>query len=235
MTASPVRRFYKEARTIEVAGGPGVALDARTLKTPAGAPLVTPTWALAEACAQEWQSQAEFIKPASMPITQLTFAAIDWTRPAREQRIEYVASFGATDLCCHRAEAPAELAARQEALWGPLVRWLDDALGAPLPVITGVIAADVPEQSLETLREHARACDDFALTALSQGAGLTGSAVLAFALQRQQIDAHTAFAAAALDELWSLERWGEDAEARARIERLHAELAVLHAFIAALA
>lgn len=235
MRVTAARRFYKTAAAVEAEGGFGVALDERRLRTPGGAPFVTPTRALAEACAAEWQGQGEHIVPASMPLTQLAFAAIDWTPESREQRAEYVVSYAETDLCCHRAEGPGELIARQASAWDPLVAWAADALGVQLPVVTGAIAADVPPAALAALREAAAGLDDFRLTALSQASGLTGSALIGLALLEGEIDAEQAFAAAALDDLWSLEHWGEDAEACARLERVRAELDVLARFIGALA
>lgn len=229
------RRFYKTAAAVEAEGGFGVALDERRLRAPGGALFVAPTRALAEACAAEWEAQGEHIVPASMPTTQLVFAAIDRTAESREQRAEYVVSYAETDLCCHRADAPAELVARQAVIWDPLVAWGADVLGAGLPVVIGVIAAEAPRAALGTLRARAGQFDDFRLTALSQATGLTGSALIGFALIEGRIDAEQAFAAAALDDLWSLERWGEDAEARARLERTRAELDVLARFIGALA
>jgi chaperone required for assembly of F1-ATPase len=233
-TSTLPRRFYKKARVQDAEGGFSVALDQRTLRTPKGAPFLAPTQALAQAVAAEWAAQGERLYPATMPLTQLAFAAVDWTAPSRAERALYVAGFGAADLCCHRAEAPTELAARQAAAWDPLVAWADEALGVALPVVAGIVAADVGAESLESLRAHAEALDDFRLTALSQAAGLAGSAIIAFALVRGRIGAAEAYAAAALDDLWSLERWGEDAQARARLDRVRAEFEALAAFIQAL-
>ena len=224
MSEGAPRRFYKSASVAEPPSGFGVALDARTLKTPGGAPFVVPTRALAQACADEWGAQGEHVAPASMPLTQLTFAAIDWAASSREQRADYVASYAATDLCCHRAAAPPELVARQAAAWDPLVDWGSQELGVRLPVVVGVIAATVGEGVLVVLRARALSLDDFHLTALSQAVGLTGSTLIGFALLEGRLDAQAAFAAAALDDLWSLEKWGEDEEARARLVRLQEEI-----------
>jgi chaperone required for assembly of F1-ATPase len=229
------RRFYKDARAVEMADGFGVQLDARTLKTPGGNPFRAPTRALAELCAAEWGAQGEHVVPATMPVSQFAFAALDWTARARNEIADYVASFGGTDLCCHRAEAPAELVARQSAMWDPIVAWAAQELGVALPVVPGVIAAQVDASALDGLRTHAAALDDFRLTALGQAAGLAGSALIAFALLRGRLAAQQAFEAAALDNLWSFERWGEDAEGRARLERQRAEFEALGRFIEALA
>ncbi|MBN8608293.1 MAG: ATPase [Caulobacterales bacterium] len=234
MTTAP-RRFYKSASAIEADSGFAVALDERRLKTPGGRAFAAPTRALAQAMASEWDAQAEHITPASMPLTQLAFAAVDWTGVSRDQRIEYVQSFAVTDLCCHRADAPAELVARQAAHWDPLVAWGAVELGAKLAVVTGVIAAEPSAEALGAVQEAAAALDDFRLTAVTQASGLSGSALIAFALLRGRIDSTQAFEAAALDDLWSLEKWGEDAEARARVERVRDEFMALGRYIEALA
>jgi chaperone required for assembly of F1-ATPase len=228
------RRFYKSATVAEREGGFGVALDERTLRTPGGAVFVGPTRALAQLCADEWAAQGEHIIPASMPASQMAFATLDWTAKNRDQICDYVAKFGETDLCCHRAEAPAELAARQAEHWDPLVQWGADELGIALPVVAGIVAAEVDAKTLAALRAHAAALDDFRLTGLAQAAGLSGSALIGFVLTRGVLDSARAFEAAALDNLWSLERWGEDTEARARLERQRAEFNAIARYFEAL-
>lgn len=231
---APPRRFYKTASVRESPEGVRVVLDDRTLRTPGGAIFVPPTRALAQLCADEWSAQGEHIVPATMPISQFAFAAFDWTAKSRDQIAQYVAQFGQTDLCCHRAASPPELAARQAAAWDPLVQWGEEALGVRLPVVTGIMAARVGEEALARLRADAEALDDFRLTALGQAAGLAGSALIAFALIRGRLQAVEAFEVAALDNLWSLEKWGEDAEARARLDRQRTEFEALGRFLAAL-
>jgi len=234
MSTEPIRRFYASATAAEEGEAYIVRLDQRTLKTPAGKPLRLPTRALAGAIAAEWDAQGEHIVPASMPVTQLAFAAIDWTPQSRAQLVEYVAKYGETDLLCHRAEAPAPLIARQAETWDVLLQWARETRALKLPVVVGVIAAPRDEASLARIRDFADALDDFRLTALAQAAGLAGSAVVALALLAGRLDAEAAFQAAALDNLWSLENWGEDAEARARLDRQRAEFAALERFVAAL-
>jgi chaperone required for assembly of F1-ATPase len=233
--SEPARRFYKDAYVLEQDGGYTVALDKRVLKTPKGAPFIAPTRTLAEAMAEEWSAQSEKIVPATMPITQLAFAAIDWTASSREERAHYVASFGAADLLCHRADSPADLVARQSESWDPLVGWGEKALGVRLPVVPGVVAASIAPAELAKLRAQALARDDFALTALSQAAGLAGSALIAFALVLGRIDSAEAYVAATLDEEFALERWGEDSEARARLDAVRTEFDALGRFVRALA
>lgn len=224
------RRFYKQAAVDEA--GFGVRLDARALKTPRGGAFAAPTRALAEAVAAEWDAQGQHILPASMPLTQLAFAALDGGDAARVERIAYVLKYAETDLCCHRADAPAELVARQAEAWDPLVQWGREQ-GLALPVVTGVLAAEVPGESLAALGARTDALDDFRLTALAQAVGVSGSALIALALLEGRVDSDTAFIAAALDDLWSQERWGADGEAQARLARLKRDLSAVERFVRA--
>jgi chaperone required for assembly of F1-ATPase len=48
------------------------------------------------------------------------------------------------------------------------------------------------------------------------------------------VGAEAAFAAAALDDLWSQERWGEDEEVRKKLNQLRADLDSLGEFLSAL-
>lgn len=228
------RRFYKSASVVERDGGFGVALDERTLRTPGGVVFVAPTRALAELCAGEWAAQGEHIIPATMPVSQYAFATLDWTAKNRAQICDYVAKFGETDLCCHRAEAPADLAVKQAELWDPLVAWGGAKLGVAPPVVAGILAAEVDDASIDTLRAHAAALDDFRLTGLAQASGLAGSALIGFALAHGELSAAEAFEAAALDNVWSLEKWGDDEEARVRLDRQRAEFEAIARYLEAL-
>jgi chaperone required for assembly of F1-ATPase len=222
MSMEAPRRFYKEARLS--ADAFGVALDARALKTPGGAVVKLPTRALAEAVAAEWEAQGETLTAWRMPLTRLVNVAIDQTPLKRDALAAHVAKYGETDLLCHRAEAPPALVERQSATWDPILAWAEGALGVRLPVVVGVIAADVPVAELEKLRAAAAALDDFRLTGLAHAVGVAGSVLIGFALLHGRLDGEAAFAAAAHDELWSLEKWGEDDEARRRVERMRDEL-----------
>ena len=235
MSASDAaRRFYKSVTVRTNGAGFVVLLDERPLKTSAGAPFAAPTAALAEACAAEWDAQRQHILLSTMPLTRLAFEAIELTPEAREDYAGFIAGYGETDLCCHRAASPVELIEREGALRQPIVDWGARALDVALPVVTGVQPAQRNETAIATLRAHAGGLDNFRLVALAQATKLAGSVLIGFALLHGELDAPRAFEAAALDDLWSLERWGEDAEARARLERQRDDFAALARFIAAL-
>ena len=166
----PRRPPLLQAASVAADDGFGIKLDERTLRTPGGAAFAAPTRALADAMAQEWNAQGEHIVPATMPLTQLAFAAIDHTPGRRDELVAYVAKFGETDLVCHRAAAPADAGRAPEPRPGTRSSpGPTHDLGVMLPVVTGVVAAQVAAESCsKTLAAHAGALDDFRLTALAQ-------------------------------------------------------------------
>lgn len=233
---APIRRFYAEASFGPAeTGGFAVLLDGRTLRTPMKTPLVAPTDTLAAQIAAEWAGQAEVVRPETLPLTRLANVALDRAPHARADMAAMIRGYGETDLLCHRADSPEALAARQAAAWDPPLAWAAQTLGITLVPVAGVMATEQDPASLDRIEATALALDDFALTGFAHAVGLTGSAVLGLALtQEAHFRGEALFAAAALDELWSLQTWGEDTELTARLERLKGELAALEAWFASI-
>lgn len=223
------KRFYKTAAASPVDGGEEgsgfrVRLDGRPIRTPGGRPLTLPTEALAEAIAAEWQRQGERIDVASMAFTRLAATAVDRVAEGREAVIEMLLSYAGGDVLCYRAEEPADLAARQDERWQPLLDWAADHLGARLAVTRGILPVAQPEPAIAALGRALEGLDGWELTALAVIAQACGSLVLAFALARGRIGFEEAFALSQLDESYQIERWGEDAEAARRRRALHDDI-----------
>ena len=219
-----MKRFYKRAGTAAAAGGFAVVLDDRPVRTPAKAGLVLPNRPLAEAIAAEWRLQGERIEPATMPLMRLASTAIDRVAPQRDSVIDAVAAYAGTDLVCFRADGPAELAARQEAAWRPLLDWLDRRYGARLEVTAGIVPVPQGTAALDRLRAAVAAFDDFRLTALQTATAAAGSLAIGLALVEGELDARAAFAVSQVDEAFQLEQWGDDAEAAKGRAALASEL-----------
>lgn len=224
MSAWAPKRFWTSAEVAEAPGGFAVTLDGRQVKTPAKAPLVVPSRALAEAIAREWQAQDEKIDPATMPVTRGANAAIDKVRSQHAEVAALIADYGGTDLLCYRAEAPRELVARQSAHWDPLLDWAEAALGARLAVTQGVVPVAQPEATLAALSARVAAMDEWQLAALHDLVGLTGSLVLGLAVAEGRLTADEAWTIAQIDEAWQAEQWGADDEAAAHADRKRAAL-----------
>jgi chaperone required for assembly of F1-ATPase len=229
-----MKRFYKKAEAVPAAGGHGVALDGRLVRTPGERDLVVPTSALAAAIAEEWDAQQGEIRRQTMPLTRLAGVTIDRSAAQREAIVRQVGHYAGTDLVSYRASHPPALAARQQAVWQPLIDWAAERYDAPLMVANGVIPANQPAASLAAFAAAVAAHDDYALTALHAATAACGSLVIALALLEGRVDAGEAFAASQLDESFQIEAWGEDAEEARRRAALAADIDAAARFTALL-
>jgi chaperone required for assembly of F1-ATPase len=229
-----MKRAYRETRVAPAEGGWRILLDERTLQTPARASLLLPTRGLAEAVAAEWAAQEETIVPASMPLMRLAATAIDRVGPQREKVIDEVAGYAETDLVCYRAEHPADLVARQHAVWQPLVDWATLHFDAPLLVATGVLPRRQPPKVLTAIRRAVAARDTLPLTGLHAATTTSGSVVVGLALAEGRLDVEGVWQAAQLDETYQIEQWGEDPEATARRAELRRDLEAIDRFLSLL-
>lgn len=217
-----MKRFYRAASVENDAQGFAVALDGRRIRTAQGRPLFLPTAALAGAVAEEWRAQAETIRRETMPLARLADAALDDVVANPAACIDAVVAYAETDLLCYRAVRPASLAQRQEACWRPVLDWAGERYGAAFAVTEGVAPVRQSASALAAVRAAVASAGAWPLAALREAAGATGSALLALALREGRLDAAGAVAASQLDECWQAERWGEDAEASARLAALAA-------------
>lgn len=215
MTGWTAKRFWKETAVKPEGEGWSVRLDNRPLKTPAKAPLLLPTAAMAEAVAAEWQAQDGKIRPETMPVTRAANSAIDKVAQQFDAVVALIADYGGTDLLCYRAEAPAALVARQADAWEPLLAWAAADLSAPLVVTHGVVPVPQPAESLARLHAAVAAHDPFALAALHDLVMIPGSLIIGLAVVRGRLTAAQGWAASRIDEVWQSEQWGVDAEAEA--------------------
>ncbi len=214
-----MKRFYKDAGFSESDGGYALSLDGRPVKTPGRRALVLPTEALAEAVAQEWREQGEIIDPVSMVMTGFANAAIDYVKPAREAFAAPIAAYAETDMLCYRAETGSPQADRQDRDWEPLLKWAEAYYGISFIRIEGIIHHAQPKETLSKISDAVLSYDDFTLAAMNPLTTISGSIVCVLALLEGHMDAEQLWPLVNLEELWQVEQWGEDAEAREARER----------------
>ena len=217
MTAGPARRFYKQVAVTGAAAPFAIALDDRTLRTPLKRPLDLPTRPLAEAIAAEWDAQEQKIEPHKMPLTKLANTALDRVATDKDRIIGEIVDFAGSDLVCYRAASPPDLVERQARIWQPVLDWARSSLGARFNLAEGVIHVEQPREAIAVLGAHlGQRAEPMRLAAIHVMTSLTGSALLALAVDFGEIDAEEAWGAAHVDEDWQIEHWGQDAEAMAR-------------------
>lgn len=218
-----MKRFWKEARAARQDGGWGIALDGRAVRTPARAPLLVASEALATAIADEWVAQGETIDPAAMPLTGLANAAIDLAAPDPAAFAVPIAAYAASDLLCYRDDRDTALQAEQAAAWNPLLAWAEARHGIEFTLAQGVLPVDQPAATVAALTGAVRALDPFRLAALAPLVTIGGSLVAALALAEGAFDAAALWEAVSLDELYQERRWGADSEAQQARARREAD------------
>jgi chaperone required for assembly of F1-ATPase len=199
-----MKRFYKD---VAVSAELGILLDGRPVKTPAKAPLILPNATVAEAVAEEWRAQGDTVNPWKMPFTGLANAAIDKITP---ELVAGLAAYSESDLLCYRASEPADLVARQESEWNPVLDWARRRYDVSFTLISGIIHQPQPPATLKRLADALAVHSAFAIAALSPIITISGSLVIALAVAEREISADAAFYTAHLDELWQEEQWGAD-------------------------
>lgn len=226
-----MRRFYRKV-AVEPGGPPSaVLLDGRPIKTPARHVLRLPSAALAEAVAAEWAAQGETVAPHTMPLTRLATTAIDLMPARRADAIAELVGYASTELLCYRALVPADLAARQHERWQPWLDWLARTHGARLEPVRSLDPQPQPQASLAALHAAVERLGDWPLVGLHAAVTATGSLVLGLAMQAGLLEAEAAFVLAQLDELYEIERWGEEREQQRRHAALRLDLAAAERFL----
>jgi chaperone required for assembly of F1-ATPase len=232
MTGWKSRRFWKDVDLAQVEGGWGILLDGRPLKTPAKAPLVMPSRAMAEAVAEEWRAQTDELRPETMPVTRAANSAIDKITPQFDEVADIVAAYGGTDLLCYRAEAPEGLCRRQAEGWDPLLDWAALRFDARLLVAQGILPIKQDPKCLSRLSAEVWRRSNFELAALHDLVALSGSFVLGLAVCEKHLPPAEAWALSRIDEHWQIELWGQDAEAAKAEERKREDFAQAARFYA---
>jgi len=226
---TPARaRFYREAQVgerLREAAGEGdcgfpILLDGRPVRTPARQVLAAPVRTLAERIAGEWDAQRDTIDPVAMPLTRLANAIIDGVMAAPQPVAAEIEKYLGSDLLFYRASAPDGLLALQRRHWDPVLAWARDVLGARFVLAEGVMHVRQPDEAIAAAARAIPRGEDarelWRLGALNVVTSLTGSALLALALDAGALTPEQGWTAAHVDEDWNMKTWGRDEQALQR-------------------
>ena len=217
-----MKRFYANVTLEPIDASEGsmlrLTLDGRSVKTPAKTEVLLTPGPYADVVKAEWEAQGDEIRPHTMPLTRLTNTVIDGVTPRRNDVASDVIAYGNSDLICYWADAPADLVARQEQHWRPVLNWATEYLKANFKTVTGVVAIEQDENAIIVLAVDINKLDNYALAALHEMTTITGSVLISLAVVRGALNAEAAWEAAHLDEAHQTALWGTDDEAAARLE-----------------
>lgn len=211
------KRFYAEVTVGQRDGGHAVLLDGKPVRTPGRSILILPTKEVAAFVADEFAAQQVEINPVTMPVTRIANSTVDGVAKEPQPVADEIVKYAGTDLLFYRAAAPQALVERQAAAWDPVLDWFHKDLGARFFLAEGVMHVEQPKESIEAVRRHvAGRTEPLRLAAMHVMTTLTGSALLALAVEAGAWDVEAAWVAANVDEDWNIEQWGTDAEAEHR-------------------
>lgn len=230
-TEKKLKRFYKSVAAESRDNGYAILLDGLAAKTAGLNMLMAPTDSLGAAIAAEWDAQDEFIELELMPLTALLAGSIDSVAAAVDDPVDEILKFLKTDLVCYRADAPMALVERQSSVWDLYVEWLETTCGARLVTTKGIVAVTQADAAINAVRNHLKGQTPPVLHGIKTATEITGSAVLAMALWKGGFELQAVFDASRVDEKFQEERWGVDAEAKARTQRLTAHFDAVARFL----
>jgi len=230
-----VKRFWDKASLAEKEGGWAVMLDGRPMRIPGGAPLLLTNLALAEAVAAEWQAAGGAkngtLTMDEVPLTRLAGTAQDRIAPNPGPVAAELARYAETDLLCYRAEHPEPLVARQAQAWQPWLDWMERTHGVRLEPTAGILHRKQDPAVLARVHAVMARQTSTGLAGLSIAIPALGSAVLGLALADGTLDAAEAHRLATLDEMFTVQGWGEDADAKTRRDHVAADLVLVERFL----
>lgn len=212
-----MKRFWHDVDIERDAGGWGILLDNRPVRTPARARLAMPTEELARNIADEWRQVDGKVDPRTMPLTGLANAAIDRVAPDRQAFATGISRYAQADLACYRAQSPRELVARQDEEWDGLIAWARGYFGVDFVTTSELMHVDQPSATVERLGQAVFSLDSFRLAGLSILVTIGGSLIAGLAILERAIGTEACWSAVSLDERWQLERWGHDPDAEAAL------------------
>ncbi len=230
-----MKRFWDVATPVDGAGGWTIELDGKAMRVPGGSVLRVGSRALAEAIAAEWQAaggaKGGAMSAADVPLTQLAGTAQERIAPDPVATADAIARYAETDLLCYRAEHPAPLVATQAQEWQPWLDWLEREHGARLVPTAGIAHVTQAPEALTAVRERLRAEPPPVLAALGVAVPVLGSVVLGLALADGVVGPSRAYELAVLDELFQMERWGDDTWAAKRRRHGAEDVELAHRFM----
>ncbi len=186
------------------------------MRTPAKAALAVAGRRAADAIVAEWAAQADFIDPATMPVTRLANSAIDGVASNAAAVRAEILNYAGSDLVCYRAGDPG--------VWSPcrprpgilLVDWMGERFGARFLFAEGVMPVAQFPEAIAAVRRGARRSRPARTRRLEHHQHADRLCHPDAGAAARQDDAGQAGGSAVVDEDFEISLWGEDLEATAR-------------------
>ena len=219
-----MKRFFEQVKIAQTENDFEVRLDDRPVKTPLKTILRLPSKALAQQIADEWSVIETEINPFQMPMFSLAVTAIDSVLPQLSALSSEMQNYIMNDLLCYRELEDIKLQECQSKHWDPWLKWSKTEFNFELKPTKGVMPINQDENNASLLLSLISQMDIWQFTCFVRATTLSGSAILSLALLKKRLNADELFFLCFLDELYQVERWGEDEEALEKRNAIKTEL-----------
>ena len=230
-----MKRFYEQVKITQNENEFEVRLDGRPVKTPLKTILRLPSKALAQQIADEWSIIETEINPSQMPMFSFAVTAIDSVFPQLSVLSLEMQNYIMNDLLCYRESEDKKLQQHQSTNWDPWLKWSKTEFKFDLKPTKGVMPINQDARNASLLLRLTSQMDIWQFTCFVRATTLAGSAILSLALLKKQLNADKLFSLCFLDELYQVERWGEDEEALKKRNAIKTELYDVSEFLRLLA
>ncbi len=219
-----MKRFYEKVQISQSGLSYEVRLDGNPLKTPLKTIMYLPTEALAKKIADEWSMIKTEIFLEQMPIFSLAATAIDRVVLQQSSLSAEMQNYIMNDLLCYRESYDSKLYEHQNKKWDPWLKWSKKNFNFDLKTTKGVIPINQDTQNSKLLLKLTSQMDIWHFTCFVKATTLAGSAILALAFIKKKLTVDELFSLCFLDELYQIEKWGEDEEAYQKRSAVKTEL-----------
>lgn len=215
VAGQPVRmnRFWKNVELAATPQGYAILLDSRPLKTPLGTPVAIPHshHVLALLTAAEWEGQDKVLKSYTLPMTSIVVRALDsFADPLiRSGVVSNVMNYVDTDSICYFQDYPSSFVKLQDDHWKPIHQWLERTYSIKIATTESIVRIKQSQQAHDTFRALADGFDNIKLAAFEKAVLRSKSFMIALALVEGAISVSQAEAAARLEVMQQINRWGE--------------------------
>jgi chaperone required for assembly of F1-ATPase len=161
----------------------------------------------------EWETQKEFLRSSSLPLTNL-FCKVqdmkDFPGGMAKVKHEILEFFTAGEHICHREGVTDDVQEEIEDHWDPIINWFNTTYGCKLRLFEGDFLKIDPDQpeGRAAFEKQIDKLSVYELAAIHDIAPITESVVIAIALVKGFLDYKTAFHASQLLTLYNINLGG---------------------------
>ena len=122
-----------------------------------------------------------------------------------------------TDLVCYRAEKNSELEKTQIRLWNPLIAFVEKKYKFIFKVTNSIIPVKQIEANKDKLLRILRKLNNHELTSFYFITNFSNSNIITLNFLANNINSKNAWKVISLEEVYNLEKWGQDKEAKDKL------------------